>query len=177
MPGMATVCSSRPGRFQTCAVTADRCATRAAAARLPSWKPWGTVQRVVRAGRLGKQDVHPRQPGAGERGLGDGRRRAVEGVHGVALGSAQVPCANLNLPLDSGLYTIPSATAVLFTVNYPNGPLPVAPTRFRLTKIIPTAGANMFDAWIVAGWNATSFQLAISGPAGDTSHQVFWEAL
>jgi hypothetical protein len=98
-------------------------------------------------------------------------------LDGVALGSAQVPCANLNLPLDSGLYTIPSATAVLFTVNYPNGPLPVAPTRFRLTKIIPTAGANMFDAWIVAGWNATSFQLAISGPAGDTSHQVFWEAL
>ena len=37
MPGMATVCSSRPGRFQTCAVTADRCATRAAAARLPGF--------------------------------------------------------------------------------------------------------------------------------------------
>jgi hypothetical protein len=78
-----------------------------------------------------------------------------------------------------GTFTIPSATAVVFTVDFQAGAvaLAVTPSAIRLTKIIPTSGSYMFDAWIVAGWNATSFQLAISGPSGDTTHQVYWEAL
>ena len=98
-------------------------------------------------------------------------------IQSVASGSAQIPVSAFNVPLDSGLYTIASATAVLFTIDYPHGPLAAVPTRFRLTVIIPNATANLIAAFIVGGWNATDFQLAISGPAGDTTHTVFWEAL
>ena len=100
-------------------------------------------------------------------------------LQSVANGTGKCPVSALAWPIASGTFTIPSATAVLFTVDFQAGAvaLPIVPSKIRLTKYIPTSTSNMFDAWVVLGWNNTSFQLAISGPAGDVLHEVFWEAL
>ena len=100
-------------------------------------------------------------------------------LQSASLGSGQFPLSALRWPLAWGTFTIPSATATLFTINFnaSGGPLEVEPSALRLTKMIPSSAAVLYDAWVVGGWNATSFALEISGPVGDTNHKVYCEAL
>lgn len=94
----------------------------------------------------------------------------------ASLGSFQIPMSALNYPLASGVFVISSATLTSFNVAYPGAPLRSIPTRIRLTLLMPSSGASMpgLGAVIV---DANSFTLVLTGPAGDTTHQVFWEAL
>ena len=100
-------------------------------------------------------------------------------LQSASLGSGAIPMSSLRWPLAWGTFTIPSATSRIFTVDFTpsSAALEVTPSNIRLTKMIPSSTAVTYDAWVVEGWNATSFALAISGPVGDTNHKVYWEAL
>ena len=96
-------------------------------------------------------------------------------VQSVSLGSAQMPMSALNTPMDSGLATLSSATAVTFTISY-HSTLATAPTRWRLTLILPSVTASIPGIAVVPG-TTSQFTLVLTGPTGDTTHKVFWEAL
>jgi hypothetical protein len=93
----------------------------------------------------------------------------------AANGSFQCPVSALNAPMDSGVYAITSASAVSFTVAF-NYTLPQTPTRIRLTLLMPNTSASMPGIGAVIN-NAINFALCLTGPTGDTTHKVFWEAL
>lgn len=96
-------------------------------------------------------------------------------LQSVANGSAQFPLAGINYPLDSGVFAINSATAVNFVVPF-NYTLRSVPTRIRLSLEMPNTGASMPGLGYVLN-DTVNFALCLTGPAGDTAHFVFWEAL
>ena len=94
-----------------------------------------------------------------------------------AAGSAGLTLASLNPPLDSGIFTIFSAAAVNFTVNF-NSTLPSIPTRFRLTLLLFQNTDPMPALAVVYSTVTTAnFNLVLTGPTGNTRTKVFWEAL
>lgn len=96
----------------------------------------------------------------------------------ASLGSFQIPYSALNYPLDSGVFTISSASLSSFVVPF-NYTLRSVPTRFRLTLIMPpgATGATPMPGLGALPNSTANFTLLLTGPTGDTTHQVFWEAL
>jgi hypothetical protein len=96
-------------------------------------------------------------------------------LQSASLGSGQFPASGLNFPIASGIYTIASAAATAFTVPY-GSTLASNPTRFRVTlNGLGTTGTMP----VLAATQGTTanFLLTLSGPTGDITHTVFWEAL
>ena len=96
-------------------------------------------------------------------------------IQGAALGSAQLPMSALNYPLDSGIFTIPSATLISFTVAF-SYTLRSNPTRIRAT-LIGTGSTGSIPGFACVPASTMAFNLQLTGPTGDTSHKIFWEAL
>lgn len=96
-------------------------------------------------------------------------------IQSVSLGSAQCPTSALNFPLVSGVFTINSATAQQFTVAF-GATLGAPPTRIRLTLLMPSTSAPM-PGLGAASISTTNFALCLTGPTGNTTTKVFWEAL
>ena len=94
---------------------------------------------------------------------------------GAALGSFQMPMSALNYPLDSGVYTIPSASVISFTVPF-NYTLRSNPTRIRAT-LIGTGSTGTIPGFACVPSSTMAFNLQLTGPTGDTAHKIFWEAL
>ena len=101
-------------------------------------------------------------------------------LQSTSAGSANILASNaFGRLLANNVYTITSSTATLLTINYlMSGSLPVTPTRIRLTFYTPSSTAALIQGNVVSSTiSATSFQVQLFGPTGDTTHKIFWEAL
>lgn len=80
-------------------------------------------------------------------------------------------------PLACGVLNLTSATAQTVTFSYPGSvTLSAAPTRFNLT-VYGASGSNVISAQLVPSATTTiQFQVELSGPPGDTNHQIYFEA-
>lgn len=99
-------------------------------------------------------------------------------LQSTSAGSANILASNaFGRLLATNVYTISSSTATLLTISF-GSTLPVTPTKIRLTFYTPSSTAALIQGNVVSGSiSTTQFQVQLFGPAGDTSHSIFWEAL
>ena len=92
-------------------------------------------------------------------------------------GSAQIPVADVigGVLLDYGVFTLNNAATVLWTIPF-NYTLAVAPGSYEVCFLAPSGNSIVIYGNALIGSSTTQFQIQLSGPIGDTVHQVRWKA-